>query len=141
MSLADNKQLVHRMVEDVLNTGDLGALDQFIAADAVDHSLPPGLPPTRESFKMSFAAFRAAFPDLHYDIEDEVAEGDKVFQRVAGHGTMQGELQGMPPTGKEGHWTEMHMVRVADGKVVEHWATVDQLGMMVSLGLMPPPGG
>jgi predicted ester cyclase len=141
MSAEENKATVHRLVEEILNKGDLDALDQYIAEEAVEHSLPPGLPPNREGFKMFFSGFRAAFPDLHYHIQDEIAEGDKVMQRVIGHGTMQGEFQGMAPTGKEGKWSEMHLVRMAGGKIVEHWATVDQLGMMVAVGLMPPPGG
>ncbi len=140
MSTQENKAIVRRMVE-MLNKGDMAALDQYIAANAVDHSLPPGVPNTREGFKMFFSAFRAAFPDLHYDVETEIAEGDKVMNRSIGHGTMKGEFQGMPPTGKTGTWTEMHIVRLEGGKIVEHWANVDQMGMMVSLGVMPAPGG
>jgi len=141
MSPEENKAIVRRVVEEVLSTGDLDKLDQFIAADGVDHSLPPDLPANLEGFRLFFASFRAAFPDLHYHIQDEIAEGDKVMQRVTGHGTMQGEFQGMAATGKEGKWTEMHMVRLAEGKIVEHWASIDQLGMMIAVGLMPPPGG
>lgn len=140
MSTSDNKALVRRFVEQHLNTGDLAAVDDLVAPDAVDHSLPPGLPPTREGFKMAFGALRAAFPDLHYHVDDELAEGDKVFQRVTGHGTLQGEFQGMPPTGKHGTWTEMHIVRFAGGKIVEHWANIDQMALMISVGLMQPPG-
>lgn len=140
MSEADNKALVRRLVEKVLNGGDLAALDESVAENAVDHSLPPGVPPTRDGFKMVFGSLRAAFPDLRYDINDEVAEGDKVFQRVTAHGTMKGDFQGMPATGQAGTWGEMHVVRIASGKIVEHWAIIDQLGMLISVGLMKPPG-
>jgi len=140
MSDQDNKALAHRLVDEVLNKGNLAAVDEYFAANFVDHDLPPGVPPTREGLKMLFTGFRAAFPDLHYTIEDEIAAGDKVIHRVTGHGTMKGEFQGMPATGKHGMWNEMHISRFDGGKVVEHWAVVDQMGMLVSLGVMPAPG-
>ncbi len=141
MSAQDNKAAIRHFVEEDLNKGNLSAIDEYFAPNLVDHSLPPGVPPTRDGFRGFFTAFRAAFPDLHYHIEDEIAEGDKVMNRATAHGTMKGEFQGMPATGKTGTWTEMHVVRFEGGKVVEHWAVVDQLGMLVSLGVMPPPGG
>ena len=141
MSAQDNKAFVRRFVEENLNKGNMSAVNEYFAPNLVEHSLPPGMPPTRDGFTAFFTAFRAAFPDLHYHIDDEIAEGDKVVQRVTGHGTMKGEFQGMKATGKTGTWTEMHITRFAGGKAAEHWGNVDQMGMLVSLGVMPPPGG
>ena len=141
MSTQDNKALARRLVEQVINKGPMSAIDQYAAPNYVDHAVPPGVPPTLDGFKSFFTAFRAAFPDLHYDINDEIAEGDKVVHRVTGHGTMKGDFQGMKATGKTGTWTEMHIVRFQNGKVVEHWANVDQMGMLISVGVMPAPGG
>ena len=82
---------------------------------------------------------RAAFPDLHYTVDDVVAEGDKVVQRVTGSGTMHGPLFGMPATGRSASWSEIHVSRFDGGKVVEHWSVTDQLGMLQQLGLTAAP--
>jgi predicted ester cyclase len=74
---------------------------------------------------------------LTYTIDFSVAEGDKVMQRVTAHGTMKGELMGMKATGKSATWTESHIVRFVNGRLVEHWANLDQVGMLQQLGLMP----
>ena len=140
MSTEENKAIARRLVEEVLNKGNMAAVEEYFASNYVDHSAPPGVPPDREGLKMFLTAFRAAFPDLHYHIEDEIAEGDMVVHRLTGHGTMKGEFQGMPATGKHAMWTEIHIGRLASGKLVEHWANVDQLGMLQQLGLAPMPG-
>jgi predicted ester cyclase len=95
------------------------------------------MPPTLESTKQFLIMFRAAFPDLTYTIDFSVAEGDKVMQRVTAHGTMNGDFMGMKATGKSATWTESHIVRFANGRLVEHWASLDQVGMLQQLGLMP----
>ena len=78
---------------------------------------------------------RAAFPDLHYAIDDVVAEGDKVVHRVTGSGTMRGPLFGLPVAGRSASWSEIHISRFDGGKVVEHWSVTDQLAMLQQLGL------
>ncbi len=141
MGTQDNKASARRFVEEGINKGNLASADQYFASDFMDHAAPPGVPSNAEGLKMFFTAFRAAFPDLHYQIDEEIAEGEKVVHRITGHGTMKGDFQGMKATGKHGTWTEMHIVRFVNGKVAEHWANVDQMGMLISLGVMPPPGG
>jgi predicted ester cyclase len=84
--------------------------------------------------------FRAAFPGLTYTVEEVIAEGDRVVQRSNASGTMKGDFLGMPATGKKANWSETHIVRVKDGKIIEHWASVDQLSMLQQLGLAPMPG-
>lgn len=140
MSTEENKNLANRLVEKVINTGRLEDAAQYFISDYKDHALPPGLPPGLEGFKAFFGAFRAAFPDLHYTLEDVIADGDRVVQRATASGTMKGEFSGMQATGKSAAWAEIHIVRVKDGKIVEHWANVDQLGMLQQLGLAPMPG-
>lgn len=139
MSNEENKDIANRAVE-AINSGDLSQLESLVAADGADHAVPPGMPPTRESAIQFLTMFRAAFPDLHYTLEDVIAEGDRVVQRATASGTMKGEFLGMPATGKSATWSEIHIVRVQDGKIVEHWASVDQLGMLQQLGLAPAPG-
>lgn len=140
MSTGEMKILANRFVEEVINTGNLDRADEFFTTDYVDHAAPPGLPPGTAGLKAFFGMFRAAFPDLHYTLEDTIAEGDKVVQRFTARGTMQGPFLGMPATGKRAIWSEIHIVREAGGKFVEHWASVDQLGMFQQLGLAPAPG-
>ena len=136
-----NKVVARKIVEEVFNQGKQEMIDQYFAPEYVEHDELPGVPPTREGIKMLAGAFRTAFPDLHYHIDAEIAEGDKVVQYMTAHATMKGEFQGMPATGKHGSWKEVHIGRIQGGKLIEHWSVVDQLGMLVSLGVMPPPVG
>ena len=136
-----NKAIANRFVLEVLNTNSLDRLGEFFAADFVEHAAPPGIPANVEGVKMFFGMLHGAFPDFHYTIEDSIAEGDMVVQRATGHGTMKGPIFGMPATGKSAAWSEIHISRFANGKIAEHWANVDQLGMLQQLGLAPMPGG
>ena len=140
MGIQENKASARRFVDEVLNRGNLAVIDELYGPDYVDHSVPPGVPPTIEGAKGFWTMFRAAFPDLHATIEDQFAEGDRVVQRITTHGTMRGDFQGMPASGKEATWSEIHIVRFADGKPVEHWGVVDQLGMLAQLGFAQAPG-
>lgn len=140
MSIEGNKAVAKRAVE-AINAGDFSLLESLVAPDGADHAVPPGMPPTRDSAIQFLSMFRAAFPDLHYTVEDVIAEDDRVVQRSTASGTMKGDFLGMPATGKSATWAEVHILRVKDGKIVEHWASVDQLGMLQQLGLAPMPGG
>lgn len=135
----EEHKAIGRRIAESLSRGDVDAAASHFAPNYVDHTLPPGVPPTAEGFKRTFGTFREAFPDFHYTIEDEIAEGDMLVQRLMGHGTMKGNLMGMPATGKRADWQEIHVARFENGKVVEHWGNIDQLGMLQQLGLMPVP--
>ena len=137
---AENKAIVRRLIEG-FNRGDLDVFDELGAPDLVNHSAPPGIPPTREGWKQGAAMFRAAFPDLHIHIEAEIAEGDLVTTRFTGHGTHQGELMGIPATGKEVTVSGINIARIAGGKIMERWEEFDMMGMMVQLGVVPALGG
>ncbi len=137
MSIEQDKKLASRFPLEVVNQRKLNLLDEITAPNAVEHAVPPGMPPTVEGTKMFFGMMFAAFPDLKYTVEDTIGEDDRIAQRVTAHGTMKGDFLGMPATGKSATWSEMHIVRVKDGRVVEHWGIVDQVGMMTQLGLMP----
>ena len=141
MATQDDTARMRRIPEDIFNRGQLTAADELFAADYVEHfPIPTGIPTGLAGFKAFVAAMREAFPDLHLTVEDEITEGDKVVQRITTRGTMKGAFLGMPPTGKQATWTEMHIARVADGKLVEHWGSIDQLGMLQQLGVIPLPG-
>jgi predicted ester cyclase len=139
MSTEQNKALDRRYVEEVLNKGDLGVIDEIMAPNYVGHV--PGFPPSdREGDKQLIAMFRAAFPDLHFIIEDQIGEGDKVVHRLTARGTHQGDFMGIPPTGKQIIGTGININHFAEGKVVESWGIIDMMGLMQQLGVVPSPG-
>jgi predicted ester cyclase len=140
MSTQENKAMASRFLDEVINRGNVSVIDELSGANFVDHQAPPGVPPTPEGIKAYITMFRAAFPDLHYTLEDSIAEGDRVVQRTTAHGTMKGDFMGMSASGKSATWSEIHITRYMDGKAVEHWAVVDQLSMLAQLGFAQAPG-
>ena len=140
MGTQENKASATRFLDEVINKGNVAVVDELSGANFVDHQAPPGVPPTIEGIKGYITMFRAAFPDLHYTLEDSIAEGDRVVQRATAHGTMKGDFMGMPASGKSATWSEIHITRYENGKAIEHWAVVDQLGMLAQLGFAQAPG-
>ena len=140
MSTEANKTVVRRMVEEGWNQGNLNVVDELLAADAFDHH-DSDVPSFPEHMKEQITLFHRAFPDFHFAIEDMVAEGDKVAFRATITGTHQGEYNGIPPTGRQIAFEHMHIVRVVDGKGVDHWAVLDTLSLLQQLGVAPqrPP--
>ena len=139
MSTEENRALIRRFLEEVFNQRNVAAVDQYMAGDYVDHVLPPGVPPTREGFKQFIGPFLEAFPDFRYTVDDLIAEGDRVVARLTAQGTQQGAFMGVPATGKRATWSEIHIGRVANGQIAEHWGEIDNLGMLQQLGVIPPP--
>lgn len=137
---AENKARFRRTYEELLNGGELSVADELVAPDFVNHEAPPGMDRGPESMRGLATMLRTAFPDLHFTIEDLVAEGDTVAGRLTMSGTHEGPLMGMPPTGRSVRQDHMHIVRFRDGKAIEHWGVRDDPGMMQQLGVIPPPG-
>ena len=135
-----NKALSRRFVEEFFNKGNPAIADELVAANYVEHTPFPGQAPGREGLKQGLAIFRTAFPAFHADIEELVAEGDKVVSRSTWHGTHKGTFMGVAPTGKSVTVSGLDMLRIVNGKVVEHWGYEDDMGLMQQLGAMPPPG-
>ncbi len=136
----DIKRTAERIPLEVLNEGKFELLDEILAPNFVDHFAQPGVPPTREGLKQSLKALKSAFPDVRYTIDDAIVCGDQVVHRLSATGTMKGDFMGIPATGKRASWTEIHVGRGVNGLLTEHWAVVDQLGMLVQLGIVPAPG-
>ena len=90
--------------------------------------------------KQIFSAMRIAVPDFQTRIEDLVAEGDRVAARISWEGTHNGELLGIPPTGKHVKVTEMQFYRMSNGKIIERWVETDVFGMLQQLGIVPGLG-
>ena len=135
----ENKALVERFVGEAFNRGNLGIADEVYATRFFSHGTPEG-EGGPEYVKQFVNMYRVAFPNGRAVIEDMIAEGDEVAYRWTYRGTHQGELMGIPPTGKEVTITGITINRFADGKIVEEWNNFDQLGMMQQLGVIPAPG-
>ena len=140
MSAEDNKALVRRFVDEVQSGGNTDLIDEICSAEFVNHSAPPGIPTDCEGIKIVTAMFRGAFPDSYFTVEDMIAEGDKVVTRKTFHGTHEGEFIGIPPSGRSVSMGLIDIVRISEGRVVEHWSMGDTLGMMRQLGVVPQPG-
>jgi len=140
MSTEANKASMRRFYDEVFNKKNRAAIDEFIDSNHVDHAAPPGTPGGLEGAKQTLTMYLTAFPDLHFTVEDLIAEGDKVVARLTVRGTQQGAFMGIPPTGKQVTSTAIDINRIADGKSVEHWLNMDTLGLLQQLGVIPAPG-
>jgi steroid delta-isomerase-like uncharacterized protein len=133
----DNKSVAMRWVRMWTAGADLSEFDEFLAADFVSHSTPPGLEPGIEGVKQMANIFHTAFPDMAGTVDDVIVDGNKVAVRFTGTGTHQGEFFGIPPTGKAIKSTGINIFRIEAGKIVEHWNNADDLGLMQQLGVIP----
>ena len=128
-----NKARIRRVIEEAYSRGDLSVVDEVAASDLIIHASSQDIR-GRDGAKQYISMLRKAFPDLHFTIEDQIAEGDTVVTRWTARGTHRGSFQGIPATGREIHLMGTDIDRMADGKVVECWAHVDELGLMQQLG-------
>ena len=137
MSLEENKDLVRLLLEVDVTEANEEVSDRIIHPDFFDHTNPPGMQRGIEGHKAIIRLFKAAFPDQQWIIEDLIAEGDKVVARTLFRATHLGDFFGIPPTGKQVEATGTHILRIADGKIAEHWGNNDDLGLMRQLGVVP----
>jgi steroid delta-isomerase-like uncharacterized protein len=141
MSTEQNKAVVRRLFEEAFGKGNLAVLDEIVAPNQVNGGpgALPAMPSGPEGVKMLITTYRNAFPDLHFTIDEQVAEGNTVVTRWTAHGTHNGEFAGIPPTGKSATVVGIGLDRVEDGKIVESWGLFDQFGMLQQLGVIPAP--
>jgi steroid delta-isomerase-like uncharacterized protein len=132
-----NKAVVRRFVEEVQNKKNWDAYDELNAPDFVNLSAPPGVPNDCEGGKLFLGAFLNAFPDCRFTIDEMIAEGDRVATKKTFTGTQTGEFNGIPPSGNRVSLTFVDILRLRDGKIVEHWLSMDQLSFMQQLGVLP----
>ena len=138
MSTEENKTLIRRFFEEVYTKKNLAAIGEFIAPNHIDHAVSAaGSPAGPEGSRQLIGMMLTAFPDLHYTVEDMIAEGDKVAFRMTMRGTQQGAFGSIPPTGKQVEVLTINIVRIEGGKIAEEWGIDDRLGMMQQLGLVP----
>lgn len=137
--LEANKTTVRHFYEEGWNRKNFGIVDQAHAADWVHHdkSNPNDLEGGPEGNKKRMRELSAAFPDIHFQIEDMVAENDKVAVRFTATGTQTGQFGPIPPTGKKVRMDGFILHQLRDGKIVEDWVVRDTFGLMVQLGVIP----
>ena len=132
-----NKELIHRMNDEVWTKGNLEIMDQLFSTDFVQHFLPVGSETKGlVKFRESVRNHRQAFPDWAEEIKQIVAEGDLVATHFTSTGTNKGSFLGNAPTGKQIHINEMSFYRIVDGKIVEQWLIPDLLSLNQQLGLI-----
>jgi steroid delta-isomerase-like uncharacterized protein len=133
-----NKQLVRAAVDEIWNRANYEQVSRFADENIAVHESSGTIRGT-ESLVQYYRMLRDAFPDVRFAIEDQVAEGDRVVTRWQATATHTGAFQGMPPTGKTAAMSGIDIDRFENGKVVECWPIVDELGLLRQLGLLPSP--
>jgi predicted ester cyclase len=130
----DDRSVYQGFVADLLNAGRFELAEKYLDPVVVSHNPFPGQAPGVDGFVAALRAFRAAFPDLTVRATHYIAEGGKVVGRFEVQGTHQGEFMGLAPTGRAIHYEEIAIVRLAGGRIVEHWAVADALAILQQLG-------
>ena len=138
--LTENREIGRRVLEEMWGQGRLELADQLYAPDYVDHASrgpEPGTVVGPQGIRDAVASFRAAFPDLRYEVEEVMAERDLVMTRFSARGTHRGRFLGVEPSGREISYTGTDINRISGGKIVESWVHYDALGLLEQLGLIP----
>src|SRR3954453_156671 len=133
----ENKAIALRLIDEVLNAHSLARFDELYDPNYVSHALPPGFSPDREGMRQYNIQYFQAFPDMDITVDGMIAEGDWVAVYYTGTGTHQGELLGIPATGKQVSASAILSLRIVDGKIVEDRLDGDKLGLLQQLGVIP----
>jgi predicted ester cyclase len=136
MSTERNKEVVRRFIEEIFVKCNVDAADELATPDFAPHSWP-GVKPGIENLKQGQRRVSAGLADVSMQLEDVIAEDDRVAVRLTAHARQDGQFMGLPPSGREYTISETHIFRVSDGKVAEHWVNADMLGLMQQLGALP----
>ena len=129
------KETTRRFYEEIINQKNVQAIDRFCTADFVDHTPPPGRKGSLDATRQQFLELVTAFPDLRMTVQDQIAEGDRVVNRMLVRGTHKGEYMGMPGSGKTVEIGGIDIVRMVDGKAAERWGYFDELALMQQIGV------
>lgn len=138
-TIEQNKAIIREFIDRLFTKGDLGAVDDLLAEDFVNHDPPFGASSDREGMRGAGAMFRAAFPDWHSDLGLLIGEGDLVVEQFTASGTQRGEVMGVSATGRTVTLRGVQIFRVRNGRIVERWGRLDDLGLLSQLGLVNQP--
>ena len=136
----DNATVVRRFVEEVITHGNIDSTGEYVWKDVVEQVPLPGQGPGLEGLKDILRAMRAGFPDIDFSIKEQVSEADKVASRFEWTGTHQGEFLGVPATGRPVRVWGIVIDRLEQGRIKDTRIIMDTLGLMIQLGVVPPPG-
>lgn len=136
-----SSSLIYNIFDQALNQGNLAIVDELIAVDAIAHIPGWGTPANRLGVKQMIANLRAAFPDLHCTVDNEIEAESKSAALLTLRGTHQGPLFGNLPTGRRVEVQGVIFARTADGQIIENWLLIDQMSMLQQMGIVPPPRG
>jgi steroid delta-isomerase-like uncharacterized protein len=136
MSTDENKAVVRRFIDEAFVKGNPESVDELISESFVPHTWP-SVQPGRESLKQTVVRMAGGLSNVAFEIEDVIAEGDRVAVRVTARATHKGDFMGVPAAGKSYEIAEIHIFRLEDGLNVEHWHVADMLGMMKQIGALP----
>lgn len=135
-----NKTIIRQMYTELFTQGNLALAEEIFAADYIDHEAPPGQTNRGpESMRQLVTMFHSAFPDISFHVEEVIAEGETVAARVFWTGTHRGTFLGIAPTGRTVRQKQMHFMHLRDGRLVEHRAVRDDLGLRQQLGVLAAP--
>ena len=138
--MSEENKAVYRKLVDGMNSGNAEILDEVYSPSLVYYTTGPSVNLDREGVKQYLTAVVAAFPDCKMTIDDLLADGDKVIYRMTYRGTHKGDLFGVSATNKEVTARTIGIARILDGKIVEEWENMDEMGMMQQLGVVTMPG-
>ena len=137
-TLQSNKELVRQLVERGFNQGDLDVVDEIVDPGVVTHNpFILDAPTGPESVRGGIAMIRRSFPDLHADMLDLIAEGDRVAVFLQLRGTNEGDYRRGAATRREGSFRAFFIWRVANGRLVENWGVADRFALLQQLGIIP----
>jgi steroid delta-isomerase-like uncharacterized protein len=142
VTLEQNKALARRELQELWSEGNLAVADEIFAPNFVSHQHSrPDEQDVRgvAAYKAFVRQIHEAFPELHYVLEDQIAEADKVMTRNVATGTHKGWLMGIEPTNKRAQWAGISIDRIEQGKIVENWVSWDMMGMLQQLGVVSLP--
>jgi steroid delta-isomerase-like uncharacterized protein len=131
--MQDPIAVMQKFIHEYQNTGNEEVADRLLPVEFVDHTPFPGFGSSREEVKRLFTLLRGALPDLRAEVETQFADGDRVATLKTFHGTHRGPLFGRPATGKQVSIRVIDIVRVSQGRILEHWNVVDITGLMAQL--------
>ena len=132
----ENTRITRALLKELFEDGNLEAAETLVHPSFINHEAPPDNPQGPEGLKETITWLRSLWGPMRFTIEDEISDGDKVAARVVMHGRHVGEFLGRPPSGKEFATKQIHIWRIEDDKVIEHWSVRDDLGQALQLGLI-----
>ena len=131
--MTTNKEIVRQFYARIISQGDLGAIEQLVHPEFVEHNTLPGAASGREGLRQFVMGFHASFWQVNYAIDDLIAEGDRVAVRGVVHAIHHGAFRGIAATGRKIQWDTIHVLRIQDGLIIERWVQVDMVGLMAQI--------